>query len=207
MLSLPRTPAPERLHARRGMQDPAPDTTLVEAARGGDRAAFDELVRRHFSPVYALSFRLIGNHEDAEDMAQDCFVRAFGALAYYRGDASFSTWIARISVHLARDRRRHAGRRPGIVGLESIPGEPPGPRSPEGDASRRELSAALAKAMRRLPGPLSEALALRLFEGLDYDEVAELTGVRPGTVRTQVMKARRMLLRWLGPLFERSARS
>jgi RNA polymerase sigma-70 factor (ECF subfamily) len=196
------------------MEASPPDPVLVEAARGGDRGAFDALVRRHFRRVYALAFRLTGNHEDAEDLAQECFVRAYHALAWFRGDAGFATWLARIAVHLARDRRRRAGRRPAMLAFESA-GEAArglpdgsGPRrgSPEGTASRRELSVALAEAVRRLPGPLSEALVLRLFEGLDYDEVAAITGVRPGTVRTQVMKARKLLLRWLGPLLDRSVR-
>ncbi len=180
---------------------------LVAAAQGGDREAFDELVRANFSRVYSIAFRLVGNHEDAEDLAQECFVRAHRSLAHFRGESSLATWLARIVVHQARDRRRRELRGPELVALERAAYRAtPSSAQPEQVARRRELTATVTDALSGLPQRLRAALVLRVIEGLDYDEVAEITGVRPGTARTQVMKARRVLLRVLGPWLEGSPR-
>lgn len=190
----------------------------IEAARGGDREAFDGLVRDHYGPVYATAFRLIGNHEDAEDLAQECFARAYGALAWYRHDGPFAAWLRRIVVHLAHDRFRAAGRRPESHGVPLEPGRraaraehsatsPRGERepalaaglTPASQAGAQELTRLLGEALRRLPAHLRIPLVLRTLEGLDYDEIARATGVTPATARTQVMKARRALRRLLAP--------
>lgn len=178
------------------------EKSLIERARGADRDAFDQLVRLHYSRVHALAFRLLGNPEDAEDLAQECFVRAHRGLGVFRGEASFASWLRQIVVHLARDRYRRQGRRPDsqplteAIGLASAGG-------PAQEASQRELSRLLSEAVSRLPEPLRIALVLRTLEGLSYEEISKACGVTPATVRTQVMKARRALLRTLGPHMER----
>ncbi len=185
------------LGARRSLDD----STEIARARDGDRAAFDGLVRTYFPRVYSVLFRLLGNHEDAEDLAQECFVRAFAALRFYRGDGAFGGWLSRIAVHLARDHAR-AGRERGARDIEAVELEG-SERTPWQELSRRELAAELARSIGSLPEPLRVALVLRVLEGMDYVEVARITGLRPGTVRTQVMKARRLLARLLAPFFER----
>ncbi len=180
------------------MHDVLPDGPLVEQARGGDRTAFDELVRRHIPAVYRMLHRLVGNHEDAEDLAQECFVRAWGALALYRSEAPFDAWLRRVALHLARDHfRRSARRGRAALGAEAAPAS--AHREPGAELARRELAARLADALRRLPERLRVPLVLRALEGLDYSDVARVTGVTPSTARTQVMQARRRLLRWLSP--------
>lgn len=87
------------------------DEALVQLARGGEPAPFDVLGRRHLPRLYALLFRLVGNHEDAEDLTQDAFCRAWEGLALFRG-GDFAAWISRIAIHLARDQHRRRGRRP-----------------------------------------------------------------------------------------------
>jgi RNA polymerase sigma-70 factor (ECF subfamily) len=176
------------------------EAAWIDAARAGDRAAFDQLVRLHFARIYGLLFRMLGNHEDAEDLAQDCFVRAFGAIRFYRGESAFSTWLFRIALHLARDHGRRR-QRAHLVGLEPLSAEPAGSaaREPSQELSRRETVAALSQAIKSLPHNLRAAVVLRLLEGMQYDEIARATGMRPGTVRTQVMKARRILLRVMAP--------
>lgn len=183
------------------------DGQLVERARSGDRAAFDELVRGHFARVYGLLFRMVGNHEDAEDLAQEAFVRAYRSLDWFRAESSFSTWVYRIALHLARDHQRKAGRRPLAAPLPEgdRTAEPAAGGGPSDELAHRELGLGLDRALRRLPGRLRAALALRVFEGLEYEEISKLTGVTPGTARVHVMKARRLLLRWLAPWLERSS--
>ena len=173
------------------------ERALVERAKAGDAEAFDGLVRAHFARVYAVAHRLVGNHEDAEDLAQEAFVKAHRGLAWFRGDAGFSSWLYRIVVHLARDRFRHAGRRP----LEGrLVADVEGGVGPEDQLDRRELQRAVADGIARLPERLRTPLVLRALEGLDYEDVATATGVKPETARTQVMRARQALARLLAPL-------
>ena len=176
------------------------ERALLERARAGDGQAFDLLVRAHFARVYAVVFRLVGNHEDAEDLAQEAFARAHRSLSAYRGEAAFATWLYRIAVHLARDRFRRAERRPLEV-LLPAPDSAVGPEAPSEELDRRELRRVVADALERLPERLRTPLVLRALEGLDYADVAAATGVTPDTARTQVMQARRALARLLAPFF------
>jgi RNA polymerase sigma-70 factor (ECF subfamily) len=188
---------------------PADEAVRVAAARGGDRAAQEALLRAHYRGIHALAFRLVGNPEDAEDLAQECFVRAFRSLELYRGAGSFAGWLRRIVVHLAQDRYRSQGQRARSV---SLPEELAGGREPHRVLESRELRVRLADALESLGAPLRVALLLRTREGLEYEAIAELTGVTAETVRTRVMKARKVLLRLLAPYLrgnveERSERS
>jgi len=181
------------------------ERSLIELAIGGDREAFDQLVRAHYPRVQTTAFRLLGNLEDAEDLAQECFVRAHRGLATFRAEVSLSSWLRRIVVHLARDRYRRQGRRPDNQPLTEALGlgAAPGPGQPDQEASRRELSLLLAEAVSRLPDHLRVALVLRTREGLAYSEIAAACGVTPATARTQVSNARRALMRTLSPYMER----
>ncbi len=188
---------------------------LVRAAQGGDRQAFDRLVRAHFGRIYSLLFRLVGNHEDAEDLAQECFVRAWSALRFYRGEGSFEGWLLRIAVHLARDASRKRARSGELIGLEDVGvagGEVPAGTSrsdsgglgtraeqPGQEAGQREMMRGLEVSIASLPENLRVSLVLRVLEGLEYEDVARATGVRPATVRMRVMKARRLLMRQMKP--------
>ena len=175
------------------------ERALLDRARAGDDSAFDALVRAHFGRAYSVAHRMVGNHEDAEDLAQEAFVKAHGGLAAYRGDAPFGAWVLRIVVHLARDRFRRRGRRPDEGAL--VLDEPAGPRGDEPGRAldRREMQRVVDDAIARLPERLRTPFVLRALEGLDYDVVAAATGVKPDTARTQVMKARRELARRLAP--------
>jgi RNA polymerase sigma-70 factor (ECF subfamily) len=174
------------------------EPVLLARARAGDRQAYGELVELHFTRVYSLLYRTTGNHEDAEDLAQETFVRAWAALARFREQSSFSTWITRIALHLSTDHAR-ALRRSAPLGEH----EPAARESATGftRTAEAELAAALAQALDGLPPRLRLVLVLRVLEGREYGEVAELAGVRPATARTQVMQARallaRALSRWL----------
>lgn len=185
------------------MQDRSLDLPLVQRARAGDRGAFELLLRAHLPRVYRLLYRLVGSHEDAEDLAQECFVRAWRALELYREQASFSTWLDRIALNLARDLHRRRARRADLfapVGLESAAQH----KVPSEGLAQREMLAGLRTALGRLPETLRTALVLRVFEGREYDDIARCSGVTPATARTQVLKARKLLVRWLAPWLERS---
>jgi RNA polymerase sigma factor (sigma-70 family) len=168
----------------------------IERARAGVRGAQEELLRLHYARVHATAFRLVGNPEDAEDLAQECFVRAFRSLSFYRAEGSFAGWLRRILVHLAQDHFRSHGKRPEPAPL---PGELCGGREPHGLVESRELARILADSLLALSPPLRVALLLRTREGLEYAEIGTMTGVTPETARTRVMKARRVLLRLLAP--------
>jgi len=171
----------------------------IARAREGDRGAQERLLRDHFAAIHATAFRLTGNPEDAEDLAQECFVRAFRSLGWFRGAGSFAGWLRRILVHLAHDRYRALGPRPEPI-LSVL--EPAGGHEPHAVLEERELARVLADATEALPCELRLALRLRTREGLEYEEIGTLTGVTAETVRTRVMKARRALLRMLGPYLE-----
>lgn len=173
---------------------------LLARARAGDAQAFEELVRGEFRRVYALLFRLCGNHEDAEDLAQECFVRAWRSLATLREGEAFSGWLRRIALHLARDHYRARVRRGATRELPED--DLRAARVPGDELGGRETMHRLRDALERLPQRLRAPLFLRVLEGLDYDDVASATGVKPATARTQVMHARKLLLRWLGPWLE-----
>ena len=178
------------------------EAQLVRRARAGDRASFEELVRVHLSQVYRVVFRLVGSHEDAEDLAQECFVRAWRGLAWYRGDSAFATWLCRIAVHLAQDHLRARSRRGGATSLAHD--APLAAREvPAEDLDRRESLQRLRSAIERLPARMRASLVLRVFEGWEYADVARSVGVTPATARTQVMRARKLLVRWMAPWLER----
>jgi len=174
----------------------AEEPRCIARARAGERTAQEELLRAHYPRVHATAFRLVGNPEDAEDLAQECFVRAFRSLAFYRSEGSFAGWLRRILVHLAQDHFRSHGKQPEVAAL---PGELCGGREPHGLVEDRELARILADALQTLSPPLRAALLLRTREGLEYAEIGTLTDVTPETARTRVMKARKLLLRMLGP--------
>lgn len=196
----PKPPAMLRLSTRpvEGPQreDEAP---LIERAQAGDRAAFDGLVRMHFAEVHRLLLRLVGNHEDAEDLAQDCFVKAYRSLRFYRGEGRFAAWLGRIALHLARDHYRKQSSK-----SVDLPEEVPARERAE--VGERELALEVSKAVDGLPANLRAALVLRVLEGKDYVEVGEMTGMKPATVRTQVMRARKRLMRTLSPWLGRKPR-
>ena len=177
-----------------------PEGRRIARARAGERAAQEELLRAHYARVHTTAFRLLGNPEDAEDLAQECFVRAFRSLGFYRGEGSFAGWLRRILVHLVQDRYRALGQRPEpvLLPLELAAGLGCA-REPHGVLEGRELVRVLADSLAALAAPLRVALLLRTREGLEYEEIADLTGVTPATARTRVMKARKVLQRVLAP--------
>lgn len=181
---------------------------LIQRAKEGDREAFTGLIRVHRPSVQRVALRLVGNHEDAEDIAQEVFVRAWRGLERLApGEAlasRFASWLYTITVRQCRDLMRRRGRRPEHAAARLLlEGSDLGgsvvskERGPCEVGVRREVAATIETAVAALPERLRVAFVLRALEGLDYGEVGEITGVRPATVRTQMVQARRALRRML----------
>ncbi|QDU84603.1 ECF RNA polymerase sigma factor SigE [Planctomycetes bacterium Pla163] len=185
---------------------PPPGATLDSPDRwrarfaSGDRRAFADLVRVLGPRVRATLVRLVGSRDDADDLTQETFVRAWRRREQFDGRGSVEGWLLRIAVHLARDHQRRTPRPALELDVERDRDRGPGP---EGVASRRELERALRLAIASLPQRLRAPLVLRVVEERPYEEVARILELAPGTVRIQVMKARRRLARalevWIGP--------
>jgi RNA polymerase sigma-70 factor (ECF subfamily) len=148
---------------------PEDDRALVEKFRAGDRRAFDELVRRYQGAIQRLALRFLRDQEDARDLAQRAFVQAFERLATFRGEASFRTWVYRITVNLALSQLRT--RRPDHVPLADDHGEAVAPEQRDADEARR-----LRQAVAALPPKQRLCVELRAFEDLSFKEVAEVVG-------------------------------
>ena len=184
------------------MHEALREPILIERARGGDASAYEELVRAHFSRVFGLLVRLVHSPEDAEDLTQECFVRTWKSLDLYRGECAFSSWLYRIAVHLGMDHLRGRARRASNLtqapqGLQLLELEQAQTPSPSEASGGRELSRAIAVALARLPERLRTSLILRVFQGLEYEEIAKVTRVEPATSRLHVLQARRLLWRKL----------
>lgn len=160
---------------------------LVRRAQAGDRAAFRRLYEDHVSRVYALCLRLTGDPEEAMERTQDVFVRAWGKLRSFRGEAAFATWLHRLAVNVVLTDRRSAGRR----GRRADTAAALGPRSEP--APRVGLAVDLERAIAALPPGARAVFVLYDVEGYRHDEIAELTGIAAGTSKAQLHRARKLL--------------
>lgn len=166
------------------------DRVLVYAARAGDVEAFAELVRRYQAAVYRVALRMLGSAADAEDAAQEAFVQAWRGLGRFRGDSAVSTWLYRIVTN--RCLNALAARRP----TEPLDFEVPSPGGdPAGIAEQHERFGAVAGTVAALPGEQRAALVLRDFEGLSYEEIAQVLGVSLAAVKGRVHRARLAVLK------------
>jgi RNA polymerase sigma-70 factor (ECF subfamily) len=177
---------------------PQDETELVARGRRGDADAYEELVRRYQGIAFRTAYVLSGNAADAEEAAQDAFVKAYRALWRFRSGAPFKPWLLRIVANEARNRRRSAGRRTGLA--LRVAREPSGEAAPSPEAAllgaeRREQ---LVAALNRLGDADREAIACRYLLDLSEAETAAALGVRPGTVKSRLSRALERLRTQLG---------
>ena len=178
------------------------DEELVARSRGGDLDSFNQLVMRWERPIYALAYRVIGREEDARDVAQETFLRAFRALGGFKGQAKFSSWLYRITLNLCRDwirreRRTPVAQPPEGVDLLELAGESTPTESIEDLVSKKELGRAVAKAMANLPDEQRTAIILKEYHGLTFQEIAELLDCPLSTVKTRLYQGLTVLRRQL----------
>ena len=181
---------------------PSTDEELVARSQGGDLDSFNQLVLRWERPIYALAYRVIGREEDARDVAQETFLRAFRALKGFKGQAKFSSWLYRITLNLCRDWIRRERRTPVVqppegVDVIELAGESTPSESIEDLVSRHQLGRAVGKAMSQLPEEQRTAIILKEYHGLTFQEIADLLDCPLSTVKTRLYQGLTVLRKQL----------
>jgi RNA polymerase sigma-70 factor (ECF subfamily) len=163
------------------------DGALVSAFLAGHREAFDTIVVRHRRNVYQLCYRFVGNHEDAADLAQDVFVRAFKGLSRFKGDAALGTWLYRVGVNVCLNRL--AVKRPATESIDAAPRVDARSEDPLALIEQAEQSAALRRAIARLPPKQRATVVLRVYQELSHEEIARVLGSTVGAVKANFFHA------------------
>jgi len=187
------------------------DAQLVERVQKGDKRAFDLLVLKYQHKIYALVSRLVNDHAEVQDVTQESFIKAYRALPNFRGDSAFYTWLYRIAVNTAKNYLVSRNRRPpgsdidvddaaqysAESGLRDID-------SPEQQLQGEQMIKIVDRAIAALPEDLRTALSLREFDGLSYEEIAEVMQCPVGTVRSRIFRAREAIDKELEPLMHKT---
>jgi RNA polymerase sigma-70 factor (ECF subfamily) len=177
------------------------DVLLVRAFQAGDKSAFDELALRHKDRVFNLCFRLLGDEQEANDSAQDVFVKIYRSLKKFRLEASFSTWLYRIGVNTCKNRlkSREYRYRKKMVRIHNPEEAEKGgayedlmdeAQSPVMEIEKKERTMMIHRAIQSLPNDYKAVVVLRDVEGLSYEEIAGVTGLKLGTVKSKLARAR-----------------
>ena len=182
------------------------EATLIARCRAGEQAACEQLVAEHQAMVFQLGCHLLGSRDEAYDLSQEVFLRVFRTIDRFRADASLKTWIYRIAINQASNRRRFWSRRHrlGQVSLDAhveVHGEPTeatDASSPHRILASKELAARLTVALDALPFDQRTVIILREVEGLSYDEIAQALDIAVGTVKSRLTRARQALRASLG---------
>jgi RNA polymerase sigma-70 factor (ECF subfamily) len=185
-------------------EKPTPDSEHVRAFQEGRKKSFDELVIRYQDRVFNICYRILGNYEDANDCAQDTFIKVYRSLAGFRFRSSFSTWLYRIAVNTCKNRLVSSAYRRNrsmvrINGSTNGDGEERSmdigdcTHTPNGTFERKERGAVIQEAIESLPENQRTVVVLRDVEGLAYEEIAEVTGLNLGTVKSRIARARERL--------------
>ncbi len=173
---------------------------LVQQIRDGDSSLFEKLVLDNQTKVYNLALRMVGNEDDAFDMSQEAFLRAYNNLGSFRGDSRFSVWLYRLTTNICLDFLRSEGRR-SHNSLSYLDGEdedkeleiPDERFSPETLVEKKELREAVSRGLMQLPKDYRAILLLREIDGLSYDEIANCLSLEAGTVKSRIFRARKKL--------------
>ena len=185
------------------------DQQLVRRVQEGDRTAFDLLIRKYQHRVLKLVGRFVNDAAEAEDVAQEAFLKAYRALPSFRGESAFYTWLYRIAINTAKNALVSNRRRPVDFDLDLQDPDQYDRHAklkegdtPEGVLLTEEIRQTVAQAMEQLPEDLRTAIVLRELEGLSYEEIAEAMDCPVGTVRSRIFRAREAIDRRLKPLLD-----
>ena len=169
---------------------------LIAAVLAGDADSFEPLVIEHQKKIYNLALRMTGDPDDAFDVTQDAFVRAYSSLKDFRGESAFGSWLYRLASNLCldflRSKKRHA-----VLSLSDEDGELEISDlrfSPESELERAELRDAVSRGLERLPAAARQIIVMRDVSGLSYAEIAEILGLELGTVKSRIARAREKLI-------------
>ena len=182
------------------------EASLIARCLAGEQAACEQLVAEHQAMVFQLGCHLLGNRDEAYDLSQEVFLRVFRTLDRFRADASLKTWIYRIAINQASNRRRCWSRRHRVaqvsldahVEVHGEPTEPSEASSPHRILASKELAEQLTGALDALPFDQRTVIILREVEGLAYDEIAQALDIAIGTVKSRLTRARQTLRARLG---------
>ncbi len=173
------------------------DRQLVERVQRGDKKAFDILVLKYQHKIVGLVSRYLRNQDEVQDVTQEAFIKAYRALPRFRGDSAFYTWLYRIAINTAKNHLVSRSRRPPDTDIDIDEGEFQDSsgilsdiQTPENQMVSDQLEAVVYKAIDDLPEELKVAVTLREFEGLSYEEIADIMACPVGTVRSRIFRAR-----------------
>ncbi len=185
------------------------DIDLVRRVQKGDKKAFDLLVLKYQQRIANLVYRFVKNWDDVADISQEAFIKAYRGLKNFRGDSAFYTWLYRIAVNTAKNHLVSSSRKSTTNALDAQEAEQyDGAEllhenaSPERSVLTEELKQVIHQAIEGLPDDLKEAISLREFEGLSYEEIAEIMACPIGTVRSRIFRAREAIDEKISPLID-----
>jgi len=192
------------------MAPDASDLSLVQRVQRGERSAYDLLVLKYQHKVVKLVMRYLRDPADAEDVAQEAFIKAYRALPQFRGDSAFYTWLYRIAINTAKNHYAAQGRRAPTVVANDIEDQESGNdaaylsdnATPDSLYESKQVGMAVNRAIEQLAPDLRTAIVLRELEGLSYDEIAAAMNCPVGTVRSRIFRAREAIALELRPLLE-----
>jgi RNA polymerase sigma-70 factor (ECF subfamily) len=183
------------------------DSQLVRRVQKGDKRAFDLLVVKYQHKILGLVSRFVKDRSEVEDVTQEAFIKAYRALPRFRGDSAFYTWLYRIAINTAKNYLVAQGRRPPGTDIDASEAENIGKAAflqdndtPENNLFRDELQATVERAINALPEDLKTAVTLREYDGLSYEEIAQIMDCPVGTVRSRIFRAREAIDKLIDPL-------
>ena len=165
---------------------------IIDRVRRGERAAFAGLVDAYAKPIFNLAFRMTGSRQDADDLAQEAFLRAYQKLKQFDPDKRFFTWLYTIALNIIRNHLKSSPTRPArtqrMADMDHPPADPADPSNPEGIILDREKAQLLEICLRELPSDLREAVVLRYYQDLSFDEIATITGASVSAVKMRAYR-------------------
>jgi len=186
------------------------DKELVARVQQGDKAAFDLLVLKYQHRIIQLVNRFVKDPSEAQDVAQEAFIKAYRALGNFRGDSAFYTWLYRIAINTAKNylmsrNRRHSDYEVDVQDAEQVENAPQlkGMETPDNELMNDQIVEAIREAIDQLPEDMRTAITLREFEGMSYEEIAGAMECPVGTVRSRIFRARESIDKKLAPLLDK----